>query len=698
MTSGIPETGTSEGLAGSSRLDPGQDPPSSRRLECRWALLLVVAALALRVCNLGMFSLWLDEVFTLHFASGTLRQTLDACAGDAENLPMYALAVNLGQRLGLGEHTLRLIPVTLGVLSIVLLAGWVSRHLGQRAALLTGLYCALSPFHIRYSQELRGYPFLLFFVAVSLVAVDVLGSRPRASTALLLGASLTLGLYSHLLFPLVLVPLAYLVWTADDDAEVAAKTGRRRRVLFFGAAVSGAGLFFLPWLVRIARELVGRMARPDEGWSLRLLLDRWQFLTCAAREGDRFDGAGALVLAVVAVGAWTAARSRAGRGVLVGVLTGSVVWELVLLAVNHWSDARYDMVAWPFLAVLVGLGLSTLFGVARGIVGVTVCGVFVLVLLHAVDTYQRIGRPSWDRFAEVVRLVRQPDEPLLVENDHLAVVLRHYLGSDEPRLVPRVASTGNDLVAAWPADRAAVVVLGRSPRSEALWRALAQVPWVVEYFNTARLYRIPPQVRERLYEGGMTALGRGRPSGAWPDAMQRCLPERLDGQPGSCFGRMSRSLFPQVHLHRPPVPRRLEFDQRTTAGALLSGWSGFETTPEGVTFAWATGFEAGVTLFVHAPTDFVLRIRMWCFPGLRVAQHVRGILNDRALGVVEVGREPSTIEVPVPKELWRPGRNLLVLQFATCAAPADVNPQSRDGRPLAVAVDWIEVGGSSVAR
>jgi len=101
-------------------------------------------------------------------------------------------------------------------------------------------------------------------------------------------------------------------------------------------------------------------------------------------------------------------------------------------------------------------------------------------------------------------------------------------------------------------------------------------------------------------------------------------------------------------------------------------------------------------LEVGEPADRALRLPWWAYPGLGRPQEVRGLLNGRVLGEVAVSPTATTIEVPVAAQLWRPGRNLLVLQFATCAAPADVNPASRDRRPLAVAVDWIEVERSSV--
>ncbi len=74
--------------------------------ERRWgfALFAIVSiAFVIRLWNLGTFSLWLDEVVTLRFAGLPFDRLLAACAGDAENVPLYAVVAFLGTRAGLTE-------------------------------------------------------------------------------------------------------------------------------------------------------------------------------------------------------------------------------------------------------------------------------------------------------------------------------------------------------------------------------------------------------------------------------------------------------------------------------------------------------------------------------------------------------------------------------------------------------------------
>jgi len=573
-----------------------------RRLRGAAVALVMAMAVVLRLCNLGTFSMWLDEVSITQRAQGTFADTVSRCVGNAEHPPLSALVMSLGNCLGLSEHGQRLVPVALGVATLLLLTGWVAARFGATAALFVGLLGALSPIHIRYSQELRPYPYLLLFTAAALVATDRLLRRPGLGGAALLALALAGGLYSHLQAPLVLVVALSILLEAALSDSVELKTRSRTAVGWFAAAAVAAALLYLPWgLATLGRAVAGANRGGVSSWSWREVGERWQFLTVAAREGDDLAWTGVAVAVLVAVGAVPALASVAGRA--------------------------------------------------------------------------------------AVALV-------LVENEWCAVVLGHYLQLDGLATEPRVVETVAQLEAAWPPGRPALVVLGRSPRSDELWRALAPVPWLVEYHNTARFYRVVPDLRPHVLAVAAPDRSGKVESDSWPQPALRLLPERLSGQPRSCFGRAWRALVPRGR--RGPETTRLEFDPGSTGGRLAGGWSGFEKSRDGVSFVWATGCEAGVVLEVGEPADRALRLPWWAYPGLGRPQEVRGLLNGRVLGEVAVSPTATTIEVPVAAQLWRPGRNLLVLQFATCAAPADVNPASRDRRPLAVAVDWIEVERSSV--
>lgn len=254
---------------------------------------LAAAALAARLFNLGGFSLWLDEVYLMLRAQGGPASVWAACLGNADHPPLSALVVAAGNALGFSDTVQRLVPSALGIATVLLLADWTSRAFGRPAGWIAGGFAALSPFFVRYSQELRPYPFLMFFGALTLWLSGRLAERPGRGRAIGLAAALVGGLYSHYLFGLVAVaaavPLAAAAWAAEPEERARA----RRALALYAAAAAAALVLFVPWL---ARTLPLLAARPPAGgvlpWNGGELGRRWQFLTVGGTEKDALTWAG----------------------------------------------------------------------------------------------------------------------------------------------------------------------------------------------------------------------------------------------------------------------------------------------------------------------------------------------------------------------------------------------------------------------
>src|SRR5215813_13904172 len=116
------------------------------------ALLAAVAALA-RTWNLGTFSLWLDELFLMMQAQGGPLDVWRACRSDVEHPPLAALVFDAGNALGISDAGQRMVPIVLGIATVLLLARWTARRRGRAAGIGAGLCAALLPFAVRYAQE-----------------------------------------------------------------------------------------------------------------------------------------------------------------------------------------------------------------------------------------------------------------------------------------------------------------------------------------------------------------------------------------------------------------------------------------------------------------------------------------------------------------------------------------------------------------
>ncbi len=222
-------------------------------------LTLTVVALVLRVIGLGDQSLWTDEMHTLAVAGVPrapeippwhLSDLLLVTQG-----PLFMLLVHAWSRLvGMSDAALRVLPVIFAVATIPPFYALAERLAGARPAILATLLLAVSPFHIWYAQELRGYSLvILAAVVATLFLVDLVRHRGgvlqfalyAASIALGLGASLTAGF---------LLPVHGVVVLGR------ARALGRRRVLGFVLAWLMVVLVATPWLgIFGERHDVGRV-------------------------------------------------------------------------------------------------------------------------------------------------------------------------------------------------------------------------------------------------------------------------------------------------------------------------------------------------------------------------------------------------------------------------------------------------------
>jgi len=116
---------------------------------------------------------------------------------------------------------------------------------------------------------------------------------------------------------------------------------------------------------------------------------------------------------------------------------------------------------------------------------------------------------------------------------------------------------------------------------------------------------------------------------------------------------------------------------------LASGFGPDESSGE-TTFAWGMGEGSEVRFTVVAPRDLKARLRGWSYPFEEgQGQRVSIVLNDRALGDLELTGAPETLGVDLPAEALRVGENRLELRYARYAHTGS----GRNRRALAAAWD-----------
>jgi mannosyltransferase len=165
----------------------------------RLALLTIfLAAVALRLYELGSESLWFDEAWSFKIAQMDPWQIVFSTPED-NNPPLYYLILHYWLLLtGDSEFAIRLPSAIASALAVPLIYGVGRMLFGRPAALMAALILSLSAYQIRYAQEARAYSLMTFLGLASFYFLLRL-LRDGRSLAATIGyiAATTFLIYTH---------------------------------------------------------------------------------------------------------------------------------------------------------------------------------------------------------------------------------------------------------------------------------------------------------------------------------------------------------------------------------------------------------------------------------------------------------------------------------------------------------------------
>jgi uncharacterized membrane protein len=199
-----------------------------------------------------------------------LLHVLIATAADPKHPPLYPVLLwSWMQLVGDSDRQARLFSALISVLALPCLY-WLCRELfDQRAVALTAVaLLSVSPLHVLYAQEARSYALLVVAILMSSAALLRALRVASRSAWFAYALSVTLGLYVHLLFALVVVAHGLYLLASSRGPSRAMMTASR--AAFAKAAAMGL-LPFLPWAVPLVvalpvmRESVGWVSTPPSG-------------------------------------------------------------------------------------------------------------------------------------------------------------------------------------------------------------------------------------------------------------------------------------------------------------------------------------------------------------------------------------------------------------------------------------------------
>jgi len=199
--------------------------------------------------------------------------TMNALMGTAEHAPLYFMLSRLWVGwVGHSVATMRCLTAIFSVLVFPCLY-WLCWELFQSARVgwLAMALVAISPLHLPYAQEARPYSLWTVMILVSsAVLLYAMRKQSRASW-IMYGVTVSLGLYTQLLFGLVAIAHGLYVFVIE-------KWRLTKTVLSYLLASGIAFLSFVPWVVLFftnIEEVKESTSSLTGGYSLDYMINRW---------------------------------------------------------------------------------------------------------------------------------------------------------------------------------------------------------------------------------------------------------------------------------------------------------------------------------------------------------------------------------------------------------------------------------------
>ena len=222
----------------------------NNRLTARYfilaSILLIWLGFAIRLHNLGGDSMWWDEIATVKIAREGLETALQATR-DHPPLTYLLTAVSINT-WNEDEFAARLPAFFAGVLTIPVLLALGKMLRRPWVGFWAALFLVFSPFHLKYSQEVRHYTLLLLFSLSSYAILYRAIRQPRLSTWTAYSLLTTLMLYTHYSGFVVLATQIVLaaIWLIQQGLS---KQTFQRYIKIIPTLLL-IPLLYLPWLNR----------------------------------------------------------------------------------------------------------------------------------------------------------------------------------------------------------------------------------------------------------------------------------------------------------------------------------------------------------------------------------------------------------------------------------------------------------------
>jgi 4-amino-4-deoxy-L-arabinose transferase-like glycosyltransferase len=372
---------------------------------------IVLLALVLRLIRLTHFGLGNDEIAEVFWSSLPFRQMLHRVSNDGVHPPLDYFMQFVLDRISNNEWVWRLPRVLAGTAIVALMMPLTRRWFDERAGWIAALLLAVSPIHIRFSQEVRPYAFGLFWMVLAIVLLQRANLVAWFIAVYLAGMTLY---FAGMIAGLVSIAVILLNMPAL----------RRKLPLI----ILGWIVLYAPWLPIVIGTSRAKSPLPPEHLTWSWLTYHLQTLGTGDWQNDPVSIGSWLLWALALTGVGIAIRNRRTISAAVWLVIGLLLQIAVLQMHPHYPAIRHLLPAWLAVFPLIGCAASRLRWFSA----------IVLVVIffdgRTLRDYYNHGRPEWNRVAQFVADRVKPGERVLVANNWTDLNFGWYWHR-EPRIV-----------------------------------------------------------------------------------------------------------------------------------------------------------------------------------------------------------------------------------------------------------------------
>lgn len=345
-------------------------PPAAGReivLDRVVLAVLLIVAFGLRFYRLEVPSLWWDEILTVMMAEFPLAYVAKWSLVHECHPPFFYYLIKLVLQSGTSDFAVRVLSAAVGTASVLVMYLAFARLFSRRAALLSAALLAVSPLHVRLSQEVRPYALLLLLGIASLYFfIRLIQSPDRQGMLWLTAANAGLLLLHFLTVPFVFAELALLpTLRLVGLSRIRFRTILGLYVLHGLAFLPALPFFFANFYHR--PDMIGGTRISDvifkigRGLSTMVLTfySRWPIDTAEPSSLPVPTVQAGVALLLSGLGAWSLVRTN--RAAAAGIL-GVLILPLACIALGGQGFflPRHLVLLLPPLLLLLGLGAAQL--------------------------------------------------------------------------------------------------------------------------------------------------------------------------------------------------------------------------------------------------------------------------------------------------------------------------------------------------